>query len=246
VNADNHSKHALRVFGRICLGVAVIIPLLVAILRDLQTAANVATLVSIPLTAAGLLGIYLPSKESGHQAPAPRTTGSKQAVVRYLGIGAGLFLGTFSVAIWLFLSSSFPFFPGDSAELVHQSLIVLDGPRPVPFEGGKTWRWLDLKSGTTTVTISPGGGSRNDGLRKIGWTIHATGSCDNYSNDNYIRWSFKADGQSLNMGYGAAVELPDHVDLLTLQMTVAVRDGCTIGLSWDDPSVLRSGSIPND
>jgi hypothetical protein len=278
-NSAARGKHALRVLGWLCLSAAVIVPFLAALLWDLQTAANAAQLASIPLTAAGLLGISLLPKAPDQPATAPGapsgtaqvpTTGSAsvgdppstprppartgrkmgQALIfRYLGIGAGLLLGASSVVVWLFSSSSYSgnlVNQGDKV-LVHQPLVVVDGLRPVPFDGGTIWRWGDLKAGTITVTMSPGGGSKNDGLRQIGGTIDTVGSCSG-SMDNYVRWSFKADGRSLDMlsvyGPTTNIELPDHVDLLTLQMTVAVRDGCTIGLSWNDPTVVRVGPIP--
>jgi hypothetical protein len=68
----------------------------------------------------------------------------------------------------------------------------------VLFNGGNDWRWLDLKTGTITVMLSPGGGKKNDGLRRVRGTISQIGSCS-YATDNYAKWSFKADGVRLRI-----------------------------------------------
>jgi hypothetical protein len=118
----------------------------------------------------------------------------------------------------------------------------------VRFEGGKTWRWLDLKPGTITVTLSPGGGAKNNGLRRIGGTFSdfESSSCSNSAGpDPYNRLSFKADGRTIDYLSPRYSLLPDHVDLITLEITTPpLPERCVIGLSWENPSVLRDGPIP--
>jgi hypothetical protein len=36
-----------------------------------------------------------------------------------------------------------------------QNLVQTTGPKPVLFDGGRTWKWLDLPAGKTVVTFSP-------------------------------------------------------------------------------------------
>jgi hypothetical protein len=72
VNTGNSAagwKNALRVVGWICLSAAVIVPFLALLLWDLQTAANVAQLASIPLILAGLLGVNLRAPHPPATAP---------------------------------------------------------------------------------------------------------------------------------------------------------------------------------
>jgi hypothetical protein len=75
-----------------------------------------------------------------------------------------------------------------------------------------------------------------------------TGTCSYDSRENYVEWTFKADGHSLGgtaySGSSLLPNLPDHVDKLTLEMRAVVHEGCAAGLSWKYPSVLRSDPVP--
>jgi hypothetical protein len=129
---------------------------------------------------------------------------------------------------------------------LHQNLVHISGPEPVLFDGGKTWKWLDLPKGETVVTFSPGGGSRNDGLESLSGPIYETGNC-NSSLESDLAWSFKGDGHFLGddsdqYPYPQLVPLPDHVDqiVLTIETTYDPREKCTLGLEWRNPSIKRN------
>jgi hypothetical protein len=272
-------KRALTVLGWTCFGFGLLVPFVTWVVSDLQTAANVAQLVSVPLTAAGLLGISVPPRAhdaSSARADNPNGTPVRSVrptqaappsrwhrglrskwtpIFRIAGIAGGVILAVLSVAMWMNPSlgppSSTP--PSgvpqpDYMGYFSQEVTVIDGLLPVPFSGGTTWKWLDLKPGTTVVTLSPGGGKRNDGLRMIGGEMMQTGTCSYDSRENYVEWTFKADGHSLGgtaySGSSLLPNLPDHVDKLTLEMRAVVHEGCAAGLSWKYPSVLRSDPVP--
>jgi hypothetical protein len=130
----------------------------------------------------------------------------------------------------------------DEGGKIRQNLVVIRGPKPVLFDNGTTWKWLDLPKGETVVTFSPGGGTRNDGLRGLEGSMYQTGNCNSKSSDVY--WSFSGDGHFLGDDSYVPereISLPDHVDeiVLTIKATYDPNEKCTLGLEWKNPSIER-------
>jgi len=279
----------------------VIVPFAAATIWGLDDGANVAQLVSVPLAAAGLLGISLirpksttseapdeVSRELSADAPAeahepsplketplnsapplqgshhdkklhPRRrperrpwTGLFMLVVRGVGVLLGTSLAVASVLIWIDSARSIDQNQSPSASsstttgtlsLMAQPIVVTEGTPPLAFEGGTSWRWLDLPVGKSTVSFSPGGGAKNHGLVEIGGDLAVIGSCGR----DMISWDFFADGKRLITEFysGYHIDLPDDINVLTLEFVVTdPHVPCTIGFQWDNPSVIRRGPIP--
>jgi hypothetical protein len=187
-----------------------------------------------------------PQRESGRAATERRRSWTTVvgAAPRFTGILLGTGLAVAAVLIWVDSAiGNDP--PSTYGGRVDQPITITAGPKPVLFDGGTSWRWLDLPSGLTTVTLSPGGGAKNDELLEIGGTIASTGSCVQVYDK--LAYTFKADGQPLGPRFSGSstIELPDHVDVLTLNIDVVQHEGCTIGLVWDNPAVVRNGPVPS-
>jgi hypothetical protein len=122
-----------------------------------------------------------------------------------------------------------------------QNLVQTSGPKPVLFDGGSTWKWLDLPAGKTVVTFSPGGGPLNDGLQDLMGSMSGTGNCSSGG----VSSSFKADGHFVGEGSDydyLGISLPDHVDVieLTIQTSYDPQEKCTQGLEWRNPRIVRN------
>jgi hypothetical protein len=144
-------------------------------------------------------------------------------------------------------SESSPSYSLSSANYYYQPLLI-DGPQPVRFDNGQTWKWLDLPQGETVVKFSPGGGPKNDALSELRGDISRAGNCVNSD----VSWSFKGDGHFLGddstyySSYDRVIPLPDHVDqiVLTIKVTYVQQEKCSLGLEWRDPNILRSKPLP--
>jgi hypothetical protein len=127
-----------------------------------------------------------------------------------------------------------------------QNLVQTSGPKPISFDGGTTWKWLDLAEGTTIVRFSPGGGNLNDGLDGLRGYISRTGNCGMATAS--FSWTFKADGHFVGEGPSnysydeLTISLPDHVDVieLTIEASYDPPEKCTLGLEWRDPRIVRN------
>jgi hypothetical protein len=129
-----------------------------------------------------------------------------------------------------------------------QNLVHTGGPKPVLFNGGATWKWLEVARFPegTVVTFSPGGGPLNDGLGGLRGYMRSTGNCS--SEESFVYSTFKADGHFVGNGYSGDLDiaLPDHVDVLelTMQAVYDPHENCTLGLQWSDPRIERSRPLP--
>jgi hypothetical protein len=235
-------RRALRILSGIVIAGALIAPTLTLIFGNLDSASNVAQLVSVPVGLLGLSGTLLtvPRRDGlgegaaaieAAQANSPASRGISSASERPEALAkASVVLGTVSLVAALIsvlvvlnptAATSRPM-PSTTAQVpdtsdygdTRQKLIVVDGAAPVSFEGGDLWKWIDPPEGETVVEFSPGGGAKNDGLRALSGEIYQAGRCG----QNSVFGRFTADGHRVYMDSPgmARLTLPDHVDKLVL------------------------------
>jgi hypothetical protein len=242
-------RHTLRVLSVIVIAGALIAPTLALLLGDLDSAGNVAQLVSIPVTLLGLSGtaFTVARSEGAVEGDAPvqaaqtssESNGSSSARVRPRALThVPLVLGVVLLAaaltsLLVALPPSFfakPAKPAPATTPVpdtrdygdtRQRLTVVSGAAPVSFEGGDLWKWIDLPEGETVVVFSPGGGAKNDGLRAIAGEISKAGACP----WGGVHATFTADERRVfkDSPEMSRVTLPDHVDKLVLTIAAQYR-----------------------
>jgi hypothetical protein len=261
-------RHTLRVISSIVLvsvALGLIALIIIIAISNLETGARFAEVVGgiaavIGLLSGGLLVLTGPladpsvaPKPSPPQLPAtsvdsqsPEGSRFRSAILR--GIAVLALSAAFVVGALFFIPNNVdsegssgtpdPDMYGDR----WQNLVLTGYPKPVVLDDGRTWEWFAVRS-ETTVTFSPGGGAKNDGLSSLTVDMFQVGDCK--SRTNVVFWSFAADGHFLGdssvYNPSRRLSLPDHVNEieLTMSATYGKPENCDLGLGWRNPGIVR-------